>query len=363
MSIDYTGKNLILESSNLEAGKVKWQSPSNIALVKYWGKFGNQLPRNPSISFTLTESYTETEIEYSEKIEKGNRIELEYLFNGQENEAFTARVKKYFHELLPIFPFLQQLSFKINSRNTFPHSAGIASSASAMSALALGLCSLEDRFFGSLAADDDYERKASYVARLGSGSACRSIFAQAAMWGRLESVPASSDEYAIPMKDGLHELFQDYRDSILMVSRSVKSVSSSAGHQLMDTHPYASVRYAEARKNCNSLLSVLRNGDLERFVEIVETEAFQLHALMMMSSPSYVLMEPGTLAIIGLIRQFRHDTGIPIAFTLDAGPNIHLLYPAKYLTEVELFIEEELLTHCEQRGIIKDKVGAGPLEI
>lgn len=363
MSIDYTDQNLILDSSSVEKGRVTWRSPSNIALTKYWGKYGNQLPRNTSISFTLTESYTETQIEFKEKQSPSERIDLEYIFDGKEHPQFTERIRRYFHSLIPIFPFIQQLSFRIKSHNTFPHSAGIASSASSMSALALGLCSIEDLFFGTLKADEDYERKASYVARLGSGSACRSIFAKAALWGELPARPGSSDEYAIPLEDDLHEIFKDYKNSILIVKKGEKSVSSTAGHRLMEMHPYAQVRYAEADKNSVSLLSVLKNGDLENFVNIVETEAFQLHALMMMSNPSYVLMEPETLSIIRLIREYRADTGIPVCFTLDAGPNVHLLYPSKYTMDVELFMKEKLLVYCEGLGVIKDKVGIGPIEI
>lgn len=363
MSKNYSGEKLILESTKVEPGSVRWQSPSNIALVKYWGKHGNQLPRNPSISFTLTESYTETEIKYKEKTSKDEEVELEYLFEGKENPVFSARVKKYFYSLIPIFPFIKQLSFKITSANTFPHSSGIASSASSMSALALCLCSLEDRFFQTLQYDEDYERKASYVARLGSGSACRSIFAEASLWGSLSSVQGSSDEYAIPIEHELHDIYKGFRDSILIVSKGEKAVSSTAGHKLMDAHRYASTRYDVAERNCVDLLKALQKGDMEKFVRIVETEALQLHALMMMSTPSYMLFTPDTIAIIQAVREYRKETGIPVCFTLDAGPNVHLLYPSEYTRNVEGFIEDELLQFCEDRGVIKDGMGAGPLEV
>ncbi len=363
MAIDYSGKKLVLESKDVEPGKVKWQSPSNIALVKYWGKYGNQIPRNPSISFTLSDAYTETEINYKAKERKDEHIDLSFTFEGQENEAFAARIKNYFQELLPIFPFLRQISMDITSSNTFPHSSGIASSASAMSALALCLCTLEHNFFGTLPSDEEFERKASYVARLGSGSACRSIFAKAALWGDVYALEDASDEYAISLEKMIHPIFMDYRDSILLVNKGVKSVSSSAGHKLMDSNPYAQTRYSIADRNIEQLLRVLKKGDLEHFIDIVEAEALQLHALMMMSYPSYILMEPATLSIIREIKRYRKESGIPLCFTLDAGPNVHLLYPAKYIEAAELFIEEHLLMYCEGQRIIKDKVGEGPLEI
>lgn len=364
MDTDYNGKDLILESSEIKDGSVCWRSPSNIALVKYWGKYGNQLPCNPSLSFTLTEAYTETKISYSEKTSSAEKIDLKFYFEGKENRQFAARIQDYFRKLLPLFPFIGQLSFTINSENTFPHSAGIASSASAMSAIALCLCTIEDRFFGTLESDEEYERKASYVSRLGSGSACRSIFAEAALWGEIHSIEESSDEYGIPMAEGLHDIFNDFRDTILIVDKSTKAVSSSAGHKLMEGHPYAETRFNQADKHCSSLIEVLRKGDLEKFIEIVETEALNLHALMMMSQPSFILMEPSTISIIQEVRKFRNERDIPLCFTLDAGPNVHLLYPAKCMGEVELFIKEKLLRYCEEDvKLIKDSVGAGPLEI
>lgn len=363
MEIDYTGKDLFLKSSELEKGSVKWQSPSNIALVKYWGKYGNQQPRNPSISFTLTEALTEMEIIYQEKKDKSEILDIVFYFDGKKNEQFGARVKEYLYSLLPIFPFLKQLSMRIQSENTFPHSAGIASSASAMSAIALCLCSMEDNFFHTLEGDAEFERKSSYVARLGSGSACRSIYAEAALWGNMHSLGPSSDYYAVPIADQLHPIFKDYRDSILIVNKEEKSISSSAGHQLMETHPYAGVRYNIAEKNCDDLYAIMKRGDLEQFINIVESEAMQLHALMMMSNPSYLLLQPATISIIKEIQAYRTEKKIPICYTLDAGPNVHLLYPSRYFKEMELFIENRLLMYCEGNKIINDRVGPGPLEL
>ena len=123
-------------------GSLSWQSPSNIALVKYWGKHGTQLPNNPSISFTLSESRTETTIHYSSRI---NNKAISFYFDGNENLAFGQKIEKFLATIKPFFPFLEQLHLKIESRNTFPHSSGIASSASAMSALVMGMLELETK--------------------------------------------------------------------------------------------------------------------------------------------------------------------------------------------------------------------------
>jgi diphosphomevalonate decarboxylase len=356
---------LILDSSNPpEPGHVLWRSPSNIALVKYWGKHGIQLPRNPSISFTLAASCTDTQLEY--EIREGSddgQIELDFFFHEEENEAFKAKTLEFLTSLLPTMPFLKQLRLTVHTGNSFPHSAGIASSASGMSALALCLCSLEDRFFGTLQDPTAFDQKASLLARLGSGSACRSIFSHAALWGATSSVPGSSDEYAVPMGDHIHATFKDFHDDILIVSREEKSVSSRAGHALMEGNPYAEPRYAQARSRLDTLLHAMRTGDLPTFGKIVEDEALTLHALMMCSNPSYTLMRPDSLAIIEKVRQYRADTGHQVYFTLDAGPNVHLLYPGELVVDVRKFIDDHLAEHCEDGFVQQDWVGEGPEEM
>lgn len=356
---------LILDSSQpLEPGSVLWRSPSNIALIKYWGKHGIQLPRNPSLSFTLASSCTDTQLSYELREDPSdNQIDLEFLFHEEENEAFRQKIVEYLTSLLPDMPFLKQLKLTIRSGNSFPHSAGIASSASAMSALALCLCTLEDRFFGTLQDAEAFDQKASMLARLGSGSACRSIFPHAAVWGATQQVPGSSDEYAVPVGNQIHDMFKDFHDDILIVSSEEKSVSSRAGHALMEGNPYAEPRYAQARTRLAQLLDAMRTGDLPAFGKIVEDEALTLHALMMCSNPSYTLMRPESLAIIEKVRQYRADTGHQVYFTLDAGPNVHLLYPGELVVDVRKFIEDHLEEHCEGGHVQQDWVGEGPEEL
>lgn len=361
----YENPRLILDSSDApEAGSIIWRSPSNIAIVKYWGKYGQQLPRNPSLSLTLAAAITDLKLDYSMRENtSGPDIDLSFLFHGEENAAFKSKIEKFLTSLLPVFPFLRQLSLEISTGNSFPHSAGIASSASSMSALALALCSLEDRLFGSLQEQDVFDRKASFIARLGSGSACRSIFPHAAVWGETGAVTGSSNEYAVPVGDSLHEVFKSMQDDILIVSRDEKSVSSRDGHALMEGNPYAEPRYAQAKQRLSTLLAAMQSGDLETFGKICEDEALTLHALMMCSNPSYTLLRPDSLAIMEKVRQYRADTQQPVYFTLDAGPNVHLLYPEEYVTDVRKFIDDHLAQHCEDRLVLNDWVGEGPEEL
>lgn len=345
-------------------GGIKWQSPSNIALVKYWGKSpqGLQIPQNPSVSLTLKNCRTETSVFY----EESDRFGLHFRFDGKDNPEFQTKIANFLKSQMVNFPFLNQMDLHIDSSNTFPHSSGIASSASSMSALVLclldidkSLRGLQEQRGGTKQSTIDLQ-KASYLARLASGSACRSVFPKAALWGSTDAFPGSSDEYALPLEDTLAPVFKTYHDSILVVSDAKKAVSSRAGHALMDTNPYAETRYAVARQNVAELLSALKTGDLESFIRITEWEAMQLHALMMCSNPSFILMKPNTLRIINTLYEFRRETDIPVCFTLDAGPNVHLLYPDQHAEMVERFIMDELEPYCNEGQWIPDQVGDGP---
>lgn len=353
-------------------GRVGWQCPSNIALVKYWGKRGKQLPQNPSISFTLSKCCTETFVEF----EKTERFGFSFFFEGKENPAFGVKIEKFLLENQAFFPFINQLHLKVESRNTFPHSSGIASSASSMSAFVMGLIEIESLLVGlstgSRALVDSVPepvegpinmQKASYFSRLASGSAARSAFPKMALWGKTDCYKGSSDEFAVSLENDIHPVFKTYHDAILIVSGETKSVSSRAGHALMEGNPYASARYAQANENIKNLLAALKSGDLDTFINITESEALQLHALMMCSNPSFILMKPNTLRIIEEVRNFRNETHIPLCFTLDAGPNVHLLYPESEAEKVEHFIKDNLAAYCVDNKWIADYVGDGPKKL
>ena len=361
--LDYKNSKLIVDTSSADAGKVLWQSPSNLAIVKYWGKHGVQLPRNPSLSFTLANCFTQTLLEYTPKDYPSNEVELEMFFHGEQNEKFQTKTLAFLNSVADIFPFLRQFKLKINTGNSFPHSSGIASSASGMSALALCLCTMEDRFFGTLSENNDFDQKASYIARLGSGSACRSIFPYMSAWGKTSAITGSSDEYGVAYENEIHDVFKGYHNAILIASSEEKSVSSRAGHALMEDNIYATSRYQQANQRMNSLVDILKAGDTDAFGQLAENEAMSLHALMMASTPSYTLIRPNTLSMIEEIRRYREETKHPVYFSLDAGPNIHLLYPDDCKEEVQLLIDNQLLKYCQDGVWIKDWIGEGPEEL
>ena len=140
-------------------------------------------------------------------------------------------------------------------------------------------------------------------------------------------------------------------------------MSSSVGHELMNNNPFSKVRFAAANDNIINLMRILKSGDLIDFCELVESEALMLHSLMMSSNPSYILMKPETLTVIKRIQDFRKKFDIPVCFTLDAGANVHVLFPDKFSSEVITFIKKHLSSLCKNRKFISDSIGLGPKQI
>lgn len=342
-------------------GSFEWSAPSNIALVKYWGKKENQIPANPSVSFTLNNCKTVTKLSF-EKKQNTDGFSFALLFEGQPKESFRPKIEKFFERVAVYLPFLKDYHFTIDTHNTFPHSSGIASSASGMAALAMNLMSLEKELNPAMG-DDYFYQKASFLARLGSGSACRSVKGNIVVWGNHNEISGSSDLYGVPFKENVHEVFKDYQDTILLVDKGEKQVSSTVGHNLMNGHPYAHQRFEQAHTNLSGIKKALKTGDLENFIKIVESEALTLHAMMMASMPYFILMKPNTLEIINRIWMYRQETNIPVCFTLDAGANVHVLYPEKDKVKVLEFIKNELVAWCQNSQYICDEIGNGAVKL
>ena len=291
-------------TSTIENGNFEWSAPSNIALVKYWGKKDNQIPANPSVSFTLNNCKTITKLGFSKK----------------------------------------------------------SASASGMAALAMNFMSLE-KLLNPEMTDEYFYQKASFLARLGSGSACRSVKGKVVVWGNQANIEGSSDLFGVEFPYTIHENFKNYQDTILLVDKGEKQVSSTVGHDLMHDHPYAERRFAQAHENLDKLIQIFENGNLDEFIKVVESEALTLHAMMMTSMPYFILMKPNTLQIINAIWKFRQETQIPVCFTLDAGANVHVLYPEKVSEKVLQFIQDELVVFCQNRQYICDKIGNGSVAL
>ena len=322
--------------------------PSNIALIKYWGKYEGQIPANPSISFTLSNCKTETKMIFR----SGEKFSVKTFLAGKEETKFSEKIEKYFRNIEKYLPWILQGSFVIETENTFPHSSGIASSASGFGAIAKCFMEMDREFSGK---DFFDAKKASFLARLGSGSACRSVYDGLVVWGDVNEVKGSSDLYAVKYpNEEIHPIFRDFNDYVLLIHEGQKSVSSTVGHGLMNTNPYAERRFQEARENFVPMKEILKSGDLQAFMKLVEHEALTLHAMMMMSDPAFILMQAGTLQVINKVWEFRKETNLPLFFTLDAGANVHLLFPSEKKAEISNFIKTELLQYTQNGGIVRD---------
>lgn len=343
-------------SENLSSGTVTWQSPSNIALIKYWGKYGDQLPKNASLSFTLNNCNSRTTLHFEEK--NSPFFDFEVYKDGIREQSFEPKVEQFFVRIEPFLPFLRNFRFRIETSNSFPHSSGIASSASGMSALALCLMDMERQLAPEME-ESFFLEKASFLARLGSGSAARSIEGPVVLWGEHPEIPYSSNIIGIKYPLGIHEVFHNFKDTILLVDKGEKQVSSSVGHNLMLNHPFAEQRFVQAQENMTKLIPILSEGNLDAFIQIVESEALSLHAMMLTSMPYFILMKPNTLEIINRIWKYRQETRSHLCFTLDAGANVHLLYPADEAERVVLFIRNELAQFCKNGEFILDEMGYG----
>lgn len=323
--------------------ETSWRSPSNIAFVKYWGKKGHQIPANPSLSMTLKECTTETFVSFA----PSDSLKVELFLDGVKEDKFAAKIQKYI-ETLSQYPFLKNVSYTIKTKNTFPHGTGIASSASGLSAFALCLTD----YLHSMKPFENFYQEASNLSRLASGSACRSVYGGFTTWGD------ESDLYASPFE--VHADLAHLKDSVLVISGEEKKVSSTAGHGKMGEHAFAEARYAQAKDNFKKMARALKAGEVEEMGRILESEALSLHAMMMTSPEAYTLLKPNSLAAIDMIWSFRRETKLPLYFTLDAGPNLHLIYPESDQHKIRTFISNELSVFTEK--IIEDERGEGPVK-
>lgn len=328
-----------------------WSAPSNIAFVKYWGKKGIQEPLNSNLSGTLDKCRTNTTLSF----EKGE-FGVNLFFHGQRNEAFE---KKVYHKIAKTiskeFPKILNYKLSIYSENTFPHSCGIASSASFYASLSLCLTELEFElsnqsvFKNEESFSHEFLERASFFARLGSGSASRSLYPGVATW-EYES-PANAKKL-----EEINDNFKEVDDFICLIDSSEKSVSSTLGHSMMDDHPYKELRILQANENFSICSKALQTGDWSSFIRVVEEEANSLHALMMTSRPAFILLKPNTLSLIEAFKLWRECNQANACYTIDAGPNLHFLVDRQHSEIFKIFIENN--THLLEDGkYIHDQIG------
>lgn len=278
----------------------------NIAFIKYWGNRDDalRLPLNGSISMNLSGLESRTTVQFDEALEH-DTFEL----NGEfQSSASLQRVSQFLDYVRSLAGSTSYA--RVSSTNNFPTGAGIASSASAFAALALA---------ASKAAGLDLDQKdLSRLARLGSGSACRSV-----PDGFVEWLPGKDDasSYAVSIAPKDH---WGLVDAVAVVSQEHKPIGSTSGHKLAHTSPLNAQRVLDAPERLKNCRDALLERDFAGFADVVELDSNYMHAVMRTSNPPLVYWEPATEVLLWQVWQWRKQ-GHAVCATVDAGPNVHVL--------------------------------------
>ena len=301
------------------------QASPNIAFIKYWGNRDNTLriPSNGSISMNLDGLYTRTTVRFQSSLTLDKLI-----INGHEVTGKGLDRISYILDLIRGMANIHERA-EVMSENNFPSGAGIASSASAFAALALA---------GNKAAGLQLsERDLSRLARRGSGSAARSIPGGFVEW---QAGASDEDSFAFSIAAPDH---WNLVDCVAIVSAAHKKTGSTEGHAVAPTSPLQAARVADAPRRLEICRKAILEQDFNTFASIVELDSDMMHAVMMTSTPALPYWKPASLEVMNRVREWRMD-GIPVCYTVDAGPNIHVICP-----EAEAHVVDKKLR--EIRGV------------
>ena len=293
----------------------------NIAFIKYWGNRDNalRLPSNGSVSMNLGALATKTTVTFRKDL----KADVLTVNGAQRSRAAEDRAAAFMDEVRRLVPGIGYA--EIVSENNFPMGAGIASSASAYAALALAA--------SAAAGLNLKENECSRLARMGSGSASRSI-----PDGFCEWLPGQGDEdsYAVSIAPSSH---WDLRDLIAVASGEHKKVGSSAGHGMAGTSPFQAERVRTAPERVKTCREAVLDRDFDALAEVSERDMMMMHAVMMTQDPPLFYWEPVSLRLIKLVRDWREE-GLSCFATLDAGPNVHVICLPESAAEVRARMEK-----------------------
>jgi diphosphomevalonate decarboxylase len=337
------------------------RAPSNIALVKYMGKLEGEgnLPENPSLSMTLSGlcSFVEVRVvpgaagvRWIPEKPAGARGEVPAIDErgAAKFAAHCSRVLERAPDLLMPFdlrfePLPDGSSVEIRGTNTFPHGAGIASSASSFAALTLAAAALgvsdRDRFREGLRRSPGLRRALARLAREGSGSSCRSFEGPFVSW---------TGEDARKAESSLAPLL----DLVVVVSREPKAVGSSEAHRRVKTSPQWPGRPDRAVTRHEALVEALRGGDLATVARIAGDDSADMHRLFETSDPSFTYADERTAKVMRYLRSLEDPE---LAITMDAGPNVHVLVPVEKAAD----LEEALRAIDPAIEVLADEAGNG----
>ena len=297
-------------------GKATAVSHPNIALVKYWGNQNQalRLPANPSLSMNLAGATSTTTVAFDSTLDE-DQI---WLDDARLDDQANRRVVDHLDRVRQLTQRSDRA--RVVSHNNFPQGAGLASSASGFAALTLAMTAAVGLGLS--------ERELSTLARLGSGSACRSVPAGFVEW---LPAPRHEDSFGVSIAPPEHWALCDV---VAIVAEEHKQVGSSEGHALADTSPFQRERVATTRMRFDACKEALLTRDFERLAPVVELEALMMHAVMLTCTPPLIYWAPATLDLMEAVPRWR-AAGLALAFTIDAGPNVHCICPAEAADQVE----------------------------
>jgi diphosphomevalonate decarboxylase len=294
---------------------------SNIAFIKYWGDrdAAQHIPSNGSISMNLDGLYTRTQVTFDPELTDDRLILNHRVSRGPVLSRVSAMLDRV-RQMAGL-----NLCARVVSANNFPTGTGIASSASAFSALALA---------ASRAADIELnESELSRLARTGSGSACRSVPGGFVEW---QAGSDDEDSYAYSIAPPEH---WELVDCVALISKEHKPTGSREGHQFAGTSPLQVARVADAPRRLDICRKAILEQDFESFARIVELDCNMMHAVMMSSAPGLFYWDPATLSVMKAVIEWRRG-GLPVGYTIDAGPNVHVLCLASAYHQVSQQLRE-----------------------
>jgi diphosphomevalonate decarboxylase len=282
----------------------------NIAFIKYWGNRDDslRLPMNGSISMNLDGLTSRTMVSFQPSLPFD-----ELIINGHEITGAALERVSDFIEIVRRMAGLNERA-EVISENNFPSGAGIASSASAFAALALAA--------SSAAGLDLDEAELSRLARRGSGSASRSVPGGFVEW-RMGEIDEDSFAASIAPPD-----HWTLADCIAIVHTGHKQTGSTEGHALASTSPLQAARVADAPRRLDVCRRAIEQRDFQALAAIVELDSDLMHEVMSTSTPSLSYPLPASLGIMQAVRDWRAQ-GLSVCYTLDAGPNVHVIGPAQ----------------------------------
>ncbi len=293
----------------------------NIAFIKYWGNRDHllRLPANGSLSMNLGSLKTQTTVEFDRQL-KTEQLRI------NDKDALPEQVKRVsaFLDIVRQMAGIEHFA-RVDSQNNFPSGSGIASSSSAFAALALAAT----RAVGL----DLSEQALSRLARRGSGSASRSVPAGFVEW---RAANTDEDSYGSSIAPAGHWALED---CIAIVSEEHKAIGSSQGHKLADSSPLQAARIASAEARLATCRQAILQRDFAALAQVTELDNHLMHAVMMTSRPPLLYWQAASVAVMHAVNDWR-AAGTPACYTLDAGPNVHVICEAASADKVATQLSE-----------------------